>query len=263
AHIKVLIQKGFIPHGEIMTVYVKPTWKLRVLRHYVSAKWGYNPSWLRFVDGVGNALLENLSFRENHMKENQTITLLFRLQGGVINRFLKREEAVPHLKNRATKGIIKTEVPQMELGQDFDNFISSFKRSIDDIKMLRTQGVNVIESGLRQISESDLSDIKQIMSYSKRNGTTEQRLPKLIEILFPHIIKLTSASKALTRLQEETVVDLIGIYVEQFHSFTDGQVQFQNEPFLQSVEKEIIRRSLLNNQVNASSEQEQARCLIS
>ena len=197
----------------------------------------------------------------------QTLVLRPRVKGGGVKKgYLKKEEALPWLKQKATKDIVKTVVSSnIEMSEDFNNFVGDFNNSVNGVKLMRSNGVRVVETGLRQVPDEDLTQIRSIMSYGSRNGSTESRLPKLIEILFPVVKKIEHASTTLCRLQETTTSEMVAIYCEEYHDYRDGRINFANENFLKAVDGEIVRRDTLRraNAPIQDADDQARQCIIS
>ena len=256
-------------------VEVSPRWRVNCLKAIVRQKWKVSVSSLLFYQG-GEQLNTHLTFEQNRIGDGSQVSV--RLDGlaggGVMKRFLKKEQAVPALKTRAVSNIKQVSVDEnyqnLQLPEDFQKFIDIYKKLVEDVKLLKVSGIQVIEAGVRRATDEDLSHLKDIFDFKSHRGTTEERLPQVVDILFPRLNEMIGASQKILKEHEVLMKEMVMIYVDEYHMFRSGQAMFANESFVKSIEREQIRREesrarvVPNNQSEAVAQQDaNAGCSIS
>ncbi|CAJ1358547.1 unnamed protein product, partial [Effrenium voratum] len=87
-------------------------------------------------------------------------------KGGVISRH--RAEALEDLKKKVIKNIKKTKTPtDATFPEAFTTYMESVKRKTQDIVFMKTQGVRVVDAGLRALSDEQLETVRDIMDIKK------------------------------------------------------------------------------------------------
>ena len=199
-------------------------------------------------------------------QEYKTFYITPNLAGGALTRYLKKDEAVKHLKTKSTKGIVKTEVPvNVDLPQKFKEFTDIYTNMMAEIRLMKSQGINAIQVGLRRVTDDQLKTIKEIMSYDKRRGTTTERLLKVIEFIFPTMCELETAGLSIVRLKEEITQEFVHLYIDFYHQFKDGEAQCANSQFCDDIRFEEGRRKGTQSSQTAQSpegEHEPSNCVV-
>ena len=135
-------------------------------------------------------------------------------------------------------------------------FVEVYHKSVEDVMMLKASGCRVIEAGIRRSTDGDLSTLVEVMTYKGgRRGSTEDRLPQMVEVLFPKMRELEYATSRLQREQEDLSKKLLQLFIA---------AQCDVSKFLKDVENEQVRRRVLRerNQPIQSEDQDGRSCSI-
>ena len=190
----------------------------------------------------------NIRIEEEHVTAHPAVgdELLMMLsitgEGGVLHRSQLQVEALETLKNKVIKSVKKTKAPaNTNHPQGFSDYVNQFKRKMQDIAFMKSQGNNVMEAGIRSLTDEQLQMVKEIMDFnqSKRRGSSEERLQKAVSTLFPLHQELDSAIKTLQCVQEELMIQMLTTYTEEFNTFTGSSMVLDNGAFLREVEDDF------------------------
>ena len=119
----------------------------------------------------GKELENDRTISDYNIKEESTLRVVFGLEGGgVIKRHMQKPEALVELKTRAKttlkthikSNLVKTKVniENTEAEQedpnheDFINFLKKMRQAVDDLKVMRADGVDMISSKIRTLPSS-------------------------------------------------------------------------------------------------------------
>ena len=268
-YIQISVVKQFSANSKnVSKVFtVSASWTVGSLKWMIWCKWKIPVNHQIYLFSNGDQVLEHLTFAQNGVNDNGIIYLQLGIRGGVNvnNKFVKRADALAHLKEKATTKLnkLKEEIPNRQTPDEYDALIQIYRSSVDDVKMMKANGSRVIATGLRHLTDSDLDLAKDIMSFSgigRRRGTTEDKLPQLLELLFPKMTEMSFIVKKLTKDKELMCSELLSIYAEEYFSFENGCATFNNELFNQDWQKEKNRRETLRS-VNVAVPEERG-CVL-
>jgi hypothetical protein len=209
------------------------------------------------------------SLADNNINDGATLVFEHKLQGGgLIRKHLTKDEAMKKLKNKVVAHMKIQDEPEDDIifEDEFNVFLQKAQQKVEDIKMLRAQGTDVVATGLRTISDDALNTLKELMSFNQsfgRRGGSEEKVLKVVSLMFPSLVALDTAKLKLSKVQELMMKDLIDIYVQQFSKYHDGVATFDNLSFVQAVEREITRRKTIREQGIVPRSEDVSRCVIS
>lgn len=175
------------------------------------------------------------------------------LGGGVIKKHLKKEDAVKALREKACAAVPKPkcDTEGLTFPPELVAYLDNSKKVISDLMFMKAQGTNVVQTGLRSktVSDQDLETIKDIMKFSSfsRRGTSEERILKSIDVMFPKVSAMEQASKQVLKVQAEIIAELMAIYTDEYHCYSNGVAHFDNETFVKHIEAEETRRETLRD----------------
>ena len=184
---------------------------------------------------------------------------------------MTKEKAIQALKARAVGNIKKTEDVDstMQFPDDFQSFLANAKKHLEDVKMLKASGVSVVNAGLRLLSDSDIQTVKEIMDtsgYAGRRGSSEERVLKAVDVMFPRMAMLENAKLAISKMQDSMTAEFVSIYADEYHCYVSGSATFDNVSFMKSIDKEIGVRAELqarsHGSVQVQSEGQGQNCTI-
>ena len=218
------------------------------------------------------------SFAGNGMKPHEIpydITFVLGLSGGgVIKKHLKKDDAIKALKVRAIMTIKKPE--DLDVGIqfpiEFKTFLDNVEKTAEDIMILKAQGTMVVKAGLRTTSDDNLKMLREIMDASAREGrrgTSEERVLKAINVMFPTMLMLENSKIAISIAQVKMMNNFVSLYAHEYNKYGSGAASFDNEAFIKDVEQEQSRRQTLREEAERLRqpepviEQAANRCTIS
>ena len=166
---------------------------------------------------------------------------------GVVKKHLKKEDAVKALKTRTEAFILKSDIKEGDVSMpaDFKAFLENVKKEANTIvAMKRNGGDNIIQLGLKTVSTENLQMLIDIMDSKSggRRGTSEERVLKMVSVMFPTMVMLDGAKSIITDVQEKMMADFAGIYIEECNSYSAGSAKFNNDLFIKHVQKELDMR---------------------
>lgn len=269
-HFTIFLKPDFNTNRNITyEVVAKPSWKLRVLKPIAYQKWKTPISSMTLKTPSGATLHENLTIGQNGIINQGSIHVSLQGRGGGLSRYMKKDEAMLHVKQKITKQLRKTSAPDNDLKEEFRSFQSVFQRAMDNINLMKGQGTRVIDAGIRNLSSEDLTNIKEIMDYQnrKRRGNTEDKLVKVVSTMFPLCRDLEDSISHLQQTQEKMMEQLLHLYLDEFHEFKDGSVQFDNASFLRQIDGEIhardrMRQNRGNENASVDGQGADASCVL-
>ena len=141
--------------------------------------------------------------------------------------------------------LISFEKEPVELPDEFTKFIDKVKQMASDIINVKGQGTdNIIQVGLETVSVEDLKQLQSIMDTTAggRRGSTEERVVKMVSVMFPTIEMLEHAKATITKVQVKMQADFVNVYVDEYTSYVSGAAHFNNDLFLKHVQKELHMR---------------------
>eukprot|EP00438_Fugacium_kawagutii_P019353 Skav210197 [mRNA] locus=scaffold1264:67103:68563:+ [translate_table: standard] len=148
------------------------------------------------------------------------------LKGGVKQVFLKKHEALAHLKKRIQDNTRRSDaVLNMEnLPEHMQGFVNGIVNEVGQMQMLQTQGVSVVRFALSRCSTNVLTEIEGIADIKKgRNGNHEERVSRIVSLIYPALNTIEEMKDSLEALQAKVAQDLLELFINEYHSYADGK----------------------------------------
>ena len=165
-----------------------------------------------------------------------------------MKKHITKQEAVRNLKTRVSAAVpdesIIEGVNPADVGEDFTTFLGRMERSLADVRMLKANGGDVMEVGLRALSNQDLGTVMEILqSKEGRRFASEEKLQKVLPLVFRNLQTLESARYLLVQKQTMVMRDLMTIFIDEFNIYNDnGSAQVDMKKFKEKVADEMSRR---------------------
>jgi hypothetical protein len=218
-------------------------------------------------------VLENFDIIDSYMRVvtgAKELEMCVSLRGGgfTIKKHMTKHDAIKALQVRAIANIKKIEDSEhVNFPVEFNAFLELVKKRGQDVDFMKASGVMVVQTGLRHVSNDDLKALLEIMDLKAgRRGTTEDRVLRAIQVMFPTMGMLDNAKSGIDKLQSELAAKFAGIYAEEYNSYSAGTAMFDNVTFIKHVEAEQTRRQTLQGlpvQVAVSDDSQSQNCSIS
>eukprot|EP00415_Alexandrium_ostenfeldii_P003068 UN3068 len=122
---------------------------------------------------------------------------------------------------------------------------------------------NVIQLGLKSVSDEGLQTLLEIMDTSKtagRKGSSEERIIKTVPVMFPHIAILERGKVDISMEIEDMMTKFLDIYVEEYSTYSAGAAKLNNEQLIKHVEKDISIREAF---ASSGAEPAARQCTVS
>eukprot|EP00435_Cladocopium_sp_Y103_P049745 s2869_g15.t1 len=203
---------------------------------------------------ITNAPWESIKSWTAGSDEGDVFTLDVHVLGGGLFRqtqktYLKKADAVADMKRKFVKVLVKTEVPDGQpLNDEFIRFITGYENMIAQAKMLKASGQNIFQLAINRLSTDELKLVKEMMNEKGGRKTTEDKLVKIAQFVYPPLQSLDQASKSLTKLHEEITAEICGFYSDEFSVFANGNIRLDNRAFEAEIDKELLKRQLESEQ---------------
>ena len=187
-----------------------------------------------------------------------------------MKKHLKKEDAIAELKVRCASTIMKSreEVDRSNFPEEFKAFLSNMEKTIADVRMMKSQGLQVVSAGLRHVSDEDLTALEDIMATSHglgRKGTDDAKVARAIQTMFPRLGMMENAKKSIAKVQESILHEFMSIYADEYNVYASGGASFDNKKFAEHVRAETVRRRTLLEAALPAQQQQQppaAQCTL-
>jgi hypothetical protein len=187
---------------------------------------------------------------ENSIQAESTLHESGKLAGGVRGGIVKKHhlkdaDAFAELKRKATASMVDVEMPDpsIELGADFKKFLSGCHQNVEALRVAHAGGTNVIEAGLRGLSSEKLKAVREVLSFKEgRKGSSEERLSKVVGIIFTPMIKMMAAKTTLGKSMSQMTETLMHLYIDVYACVSDGSAKYDHTKFLEAVKDEELRK---------------------
>ena len=176
-----------------------------------------------------DSVVEDFDRLASYFSTGSLLRLVPKLRGGVLTRHLKRDEAVAKLKSRVSskvQDLMKKSENAMDL-EDSTNastnvldYLALFEEKMNKLKVLKAEGIPVIKLGLSKLTLSQLNDIEKISNGGSRNGITEERLYKMLDMMYPDLVALDHSIVAIKNAKKQAVVNLMAIFTEEYVNYS-------------------------------------------
>jgi hypothetical protein len=204
---------------------------------------------------------QRLNFNEKQLEDGMTLSNYEIIDGsviqlalclvggvGVIKKHLKKPEAVSELKARAVQHIKAFHVDMDEtiVHDSFKAMVEDFQKSVNVMKVMHASGIDNSQSIMKGLTNDDLKHVKEVLSHGEgRRQGTEERIEKIIPIIFKKLAIIDHCEDVLISLQSWALRELCQLYADEYHVYNaaKGYASFDNTRFLYEVEHEIKARS--------------------
>ncbi|CAE7345305.1 unnamed protein product, partial [Symbiodinium sp. CCMP2456] len=196
------------------------------------------------------------------LRDGTVLSAKFGLTGGGfanVRKSINKADAIKNLKDKAVSYATKDDESYNidDFDEDFQKFLKEQVSKLNSVKMLVSQGIDVVGVSLSTTSDANLTFIKELLEkkFKGKTDTSEARVAVVVEKLFPTLSLLRSASKALSSLHGEVMGYIMGLYAEKFYKFKDEDIKYDHSSFLGLIEKEMMKRDIVSQ--GGASEQVQ------
>ena len=186
-----------------------------------------------------------------------------------MKKHLKKEDAIAELKARCSASIMNSreEVDRSNFPEEFKAFLSNMEKTIADVRMMKSQGLQVVSAGLRHVSDEDLTALEDIMVGHSlgRKGTDDAKVARAIQTMFPRLGMMENAKKSIAKVQESILHEFMSIYADEYNVYASGGASFDNKKFAEHVRAETVRRRTLLEAALPAQQQQQppaAQCTL-
>ena len=220
---------------------------------------------------IGERMNEDWKLME-YMEEDDDsyhmdVSMDLRLRGGgLVRKHISKQEAVKKLQSKARDYAMADDE-----GFNFDalpveiqNLITAHRQKLDAVKLMATQGSDIIQLALMNAPSNTLNEVKQLLEkeFSGRDDTSEHRLAIVIPLLFATLDSLGSASKVLAAVHGEMLAYLMGYYAEKYHVMFGTEARFNNKGFINDIVAEQDRRRILQDAGAPVNVENQGNCTL-
>ena len=254
-YVKCNFPNNKVGFGDRILFYTNGNWKLRSLGVLMSNKFKLSPNAFRFLKSDGGVCYSHLTFTENGVKSNATLSASLRIGGGapfrsVKSKFVKKEDALVMKKKQISDNF---KVPDDEVVRDadlpeiFKPVVQDFNAQLAEFMTVKARvGSDFIRLCLGHLRKEDLTMLLSIFSPAQgsKKLTNEEKATRALHILFPILKRIHTCMGKLQMMENDTVASLLHIFLDEYNSFnqSSGALTIDGTAFLKQVEKEIEKR---------------------
>ena len=189
------------------------------------------------------------------------------LGGGVFRKtkktYTKRAVAVSDIKKTFKDNLVKTDIPDGQaFDEDFNKVMANYEGMLGQARMLKASGQNIFQLAVHHLDTDELNLVKEIIGEKTGRKTTEDKLVKIAQVVYPPLKAVERAGKSLARLHEEMTAEICGFYTDEFCVFANGAVRFDNTMFEALVDKELSKRQLVSENSAGYAPQSASSCVV-
>ena len=189
--------------------------------------------------------------------------------GNVINKFLKKSDALVNLQKKSKEQVIKklkldTETLGREIPETLKPFLDVIEGRLLEFQMMAKNESNSIKTGLDILSDEKLIHLEDIMQ-NKAGTLTEDKLVAVADCIFDDIGLIESSIPFLNKLKQKLITGFVEVYGVEYSFEKGGALKYNNEAFLKDIVSVKNYRRGIKRLSDASSSQESkvASCIIS
>eukprot|EP00438_Fugacium_kawagutii_P005246 Skav235429 [mRNA] locus=scaffold473:162132:163484:+ [translate_table: standard] len=163
---------------------------------------------------------------KTYLAHTSLIEFGVRGSGGVKNAYMKKPDAIAFLKKRVQTNVRKSDAcfDREKLPEQVQSFADDIVKQVGEMKLYQSQGVAVVRAVLSKCPVDTLKEIETIADVKQgRNGNSEERVAKIIELLYPSLIVIEECKTSLDGLKEQVLEDLMALFVNEYHTYMDGK----------------------------------------
>eukprot|EP00435_Cladocopium_sp_Y103_P074353 s168_g48.t1 len=219
---------------------VKTSWPVRYLKLALYGKYGIPPNVQRLTAVGGGTIFSQRSFRDNNIRDGQTLVLLSFGDGGVKRTIVKGkdESKVIRLKQR-----VRSDVREVEV-QELDELI----QTLEALRDLMNTGFS-IQTLLGDADGDTLKQVSDLIPVGLSGKSSTSRLASIIHKLLPdlktlHENGLTVCKDAYQHIYHNFMTD----YAEQFHTINVSDATLNHSAFKDVVQGMIDMKTVIEKQ---------------
>eukprot|EP00438_Fugacium_kawagutii_P021937 Skav228278 [mRNA] locus=scaffold1313:3643:4197:+ [translate_table: standard] len=161
-------------------------------------------------------------------------------------KHMTKNEAMNRLKARVVDTICLTEATETPpetgaLPGGIQTYMETFKKLEEDIGLARTSGHDIVKACLRQTTAEKLKLATSILE-GKGRKVNEERVAKIISLIFPPMIDLEASIGALEWKQKELMSTMLHAYCDKYGIYKDGVATLGCDEFKGHIKAELERR---------------------
>ena len=173
------------------------------------------------------------------------------LQGGgfmKVQKSISKPDSLKALKMKAFSYATEDDESYVlsEFPLEFQNYVKGQSEKIDAVKLMVSQGTDVVQVSLMNATEEALKEIQNIMGkkFTGKKDTSEARLATVIDLLLPTLSSVRKASLALSSLHGKMLGFVMEVYIGKYHYFYNTEARYDHQKFLRDVDAEMSRRNI-------------------
>lgn len=219
---------------------VKTSWPVRYLKLALYGKYGIPPNVQRLTAVGGGTIFPQRSFRDNNIRDGQTILLLSFGDGGVKRTAIKEkdESKVIRLKQRVRSDVREVDVREVE----------DLIENLEALRDLLAQDFN-IQTLLADADARILNDVLDLIPVGLSGKASSSKMASIIHKLLPSLKSLQENGLATCKDTYQHIYhNFMTQYAEQFHSINTSDATLNHSAFKETVQGVINLKNTIEKQ---------------